>query len=62
MKFYFSANEDYGVLRILKMNVAKAGYETLPRILELKVWASELAQLVKMQVTKAENLSLNHGR
>lgn len=37
MKFYFSANEDYGVLRILKMNVAKAGYETLPRILELKV-------------------------
>lgn len=37
MEFYFSANEDYGVLRILKMNVAKAGYETLPRILELKV-------------------------
>lgn len=44
------------------MNVAKAGYETLPRILELKVWASGLAQLVKMQGTKAENLSLNHGR
>lgn len=36
------------------------GYETT-WILELNVWANELAQWVKMHATKAENLSLIQG-